>query len=93
MSTFPIQFLPYQGIFYNTSTPGLMNSTLHEVLQKTTSEKGQAQVLALGFDVTCGYLNVNINQTRPFSDELDINFTLDSTEFVSLTSGCKCLIL
>ncbi|KAJ7220895.1 hypothetical protein GGX14DRAFT_676352 [Mycena pura] len=93
MSTFPIQFLPYQENFYNTSTPGLMNSTLHEVLQKTTSAKGQAQVLALAFDVTCGYVNVNINQTRPFSSsddsELEINFTLDSTEFVSFTSGSK----
>ncbi|KAJ6475437.1 hypothetical protein C8R45DRAFT_1159470 [Mycena sanguinolenta] len=91
MSAFPIQFLPYQGIFHNTSTPGLMNSTLHEVLQKTTSAKGQAQVLALGFDVACGYLNVDINQTKPFFGDLEIDFTLDSTEFVTLTSGSPAM--
>ncbi|KAJ7875789.1 hypothetical protein B0H13DRAFT_1893953 [Mycena leptocephala] len=39
---------------------GLYNSSLDEVLKTTTAKKGQAQVSALGFNISCGYVTANI---------------------------------
>jgi hypothetical protein len=39
---------------------GLLNGSLYEALQNPTVEQGQAPIMALGFDIICGYLPANI---------------------------------
>ncbi|KAJ7901395.1 hypothetical protein B0H13DRAFT_1883072 [Mycena leptocephala] len=74
MATFPSQFLPWRGVFDDSQMVGLFNSSLYEVLQKTTNEKGHAQVLATGFNISCGYLPAVLNKV----DQSGWFFTFDS---------------
>jgi hypothetical protein len=60
MATYPTQFLPWWGIFDDSPTPGLFNGTLYEVLQNTTQTQNKAEVSAMGFNITCGYLPAHI---------------------------------
>ncbi|KAJ6526394.1 hypothetical protein B0H19DRAFT_1084493 [Mycena capillaripes] len=51
MATFSVDFLTWRGIFDDSPMIGLFNDSLYEVLQKTRSGKGEAQISALGFNV------------------------------------------
>ncbi|KAJ7868157.1 hypothetical protein B0H13DRAFT_1897248 [Mycena leptocephala] len=77
MATYPVQFLPWRGILDDAPVPGLYNSSLHEVLQDTTPGKGTAQVAALGFNITCGYLNASLDWVD--LDTTLAHFTLNTT--------------
>jgi hypothetical protein len=60
MRSFPGNFLSWRGILDDSHMLGLYNGSLHEVLKTTTAKKGQAQVSALGFNISCGYVTANI---------------------------------
>ncbi|KAF8193156.1 hypothetical protein K438DRAFT_1829199 [Mycena galopus ATCC 62051] len=61
MRTFPVNLLPWRGIFDDSQMIGLSNSSVYEILKTTTSGKGEAQVSALGFNVSCGYPSPKID--------------------------------
>jgi hypothetical protein len=90
MTSYPAEFLPWWGIFDDTPTPGLFNNSLYEVLQNTTSGKGEARVSALGFNITCGYLDANINSVD--LDNSIVYFTVNSTQIL-LDPDCMSLRL
>ncbi|KAJ7331077.1 hypothetical protein DFH08DRAFT_940257, partial [Mycena albidolilacea] len=80
VTAYPTGFLPWWGLFDDTPTPGLFNNSLYEVLHNTTSGNGEARVSALGFNITCGYLNANIN--RVDLDESIVYFTVNNTQIL-----------
>jgi hypothetical protein len=59
MLTFPTNFLPWRRIFDESGMLGLFNSSLYDVLD-ATSAPGQANVSAVGFNISCGYRSANI---------------------------------
>ncbi|KAJ7229942.1 hypothetical protein GGX14DRAFT_581646 [Mycena pura] len=60
MSTWPVEFLPFRGIFDDSQMLGLSNGSLYEVLDATTPGNDTAQISAIGFNITCGYLSAEI---------------------------------
>ncbi|KAJ7751923.1 hypothetical protein DFH07DRAFT_825880 [Mycena maculata] len=72
MTTIPTQFLPWIGNLNGFETLGLFNGTLYEVLNDTNLESGEAQVSAIGFNVSCGYIPAVLN----FFDDSGWNITL-----------------
>jgi hypothetical protein len=79
MITFPQEFLAWRGIFNNSQMLGLSNGSLHDVLETTTSGKGNATVSAVGFNISCGYLSAKINSAVHSSDETKsgLNLTIN----------------
>ncbi|KAJ6481908.1 hypothetical protein C8R45DRAFT_1076052 [Mycena sanguinolenta] len=73
--TFPTSFLPWRAIFDDSQTLGLFNSSLYEVLASTTITIGEAQVAALGFNISCGYLPADI--TRVYPEDAALEFTIN----------------
>ncbi|KAJ6557620.1 hypothetical protein B0H19DRAFT_1070260 [Mycena capillaripes] len=73
MATFPQDFLSWHQIFNDSEKYGLSNGSLYEVLQNTTPGKGTAQVSAVGFNVTCGYLLASVAQVYKEVDVWDIS--------------------
>ncbi|KAJ7190386.1 hypothetical protein GGX14DRAFT_605978 [Mycena pura] len=67
MITFPAELLPWRGIFDESQTLGLSNGSLYEVLDATTSGNDKAQVSAIGFNITCGYLSAVIESAEYIS--------------------------
>ncbi|KAF7377889.1 hypothetical protein MSAN_00212600 [Mycena sanguinolenta] len=63
MTTFATNILPFRGLFEN-SMLGLLNGTIYEVLTNTTTEKGTAQVSALGLNISCGYVPAQIRNVE-----------------------------
>ncbi|KAJ7191489.1 hypothetical protein GGX14DRAFT_600487 [Mycena pura] len=82
MITFPGQLLPWRGIFDDSQMLGLSNGSLYEVLDVTTPGNDKAQVSAIGFNITCGYLSAEIQSVT--SDIMTLlvdgvaNFTIGS---------------
>ncbi|KAJ7202372.1 hypothetical protein GGX14DRAFT_654311 [Mycena pura] len=76
MVAFPSIFLPWIGNLENVQTLGLFNSSLYEVLDGEDLGNGNADVSALGFNITCGYLPAAINATS--------DLELMSTNFLDL---------
>ncbi|KAJ7189508.1 hypothetical protein GGX14DRAFT_609220 [Mycena pura] len=64
MIAFPTQFLPWRGIFDESQMLGLSNGSLYEVLDATTPGNDKAQVSAIGFNITCGYLSAEIQSVE-----------------------------
>ncbi|KAF7348043.1 hypothetical protein MSAN_01756700 [Mycena sanguinolenta] len=60
MTTFATGFLPFRGVFNDSQMLGVLDGTLYEVLANTTSERATAQVSALGFNISCGYVPAQI---------------------------------
>jgi hypothetical protein len=90
MNTFPPQFLQWSGIFDESQMLGLLNGTLHEVLQNATSGKGQAQVSAIGLNITCGYLPAKIKNGR---DGSGFNISLGTGGSTLLPTICMSPVL
>jgi hypothetical protein len=84
-NTYPLLVLPWWGMFNGTQTPGLLNNSLYEILENTTLTNGKAQVSAIGFNITCGYLPAVIIEALdsdplpidPYSD-CPVGFTFDN---------------
>ncbi|KAJ7128681.1 hypothetical protein C8R44DRAFT_733006 [Mycena epipterygia] len=55
-------FLPWFRNLDDSQTLGLLNGSLYEVLQDANLGSGEAQVSAVGFNITCGTLPENITQ-------------------------------
>ncbi|KAJ7187469.1 hypothetical protein GGX14DRAFT_485502 [Mycena pura] len=60
MITFPMEFLPWRGIFDDSQMLGLSNGSLYEVLDSTIPGNDKAQVSGIGFNITCGYRSAQI---------------------------------
>ncbi|KAF8170909.1 hypothetical protein K438DRAFT_1982466 [Mycena galopus ATCC 62051] len=76
-----LPFLPYLN--ERTTNPGLGIGTLYDVLNPNPGT-GNAYVNAVGFNITCGYLDLNVTQNPDFS----LEFSVDGvTYWVGLTSS------
>lgn len=81
MTVFPRQFLPWVGNLDEPQMLGLFNNSLYEVLQDINVWSGEAEVSAIGFNITCGYLPAEINALS------DLNVTLGSVGTVTPLLG------
>ncbi|KAF8186116.1 hypothetical protein K438DRAFT_1936834 [Mycena galopus ATCC 62051] len=72
MITFPGRFLQWRGVFDDSQMLGLSNGSLYEVLTNTTSGPGKAQVSALGFNISCGYLSGSLTEIPEWGPEFEI---------------------
>ncbi|KAJ7838037.1 hypothetical protein B0H13DRAFT_2104281, partial [Mycena leptocephala] len=81
ITSFCTDFLPWTGSLDDFQLLGLYNDSLHEVLQNTTSGRGQASVSATGFDITCGYIHAEILNIL---DMHKFNISLVSGDFTLL---------
>ncbi|KAF7330652.1 hypothetical protein MSAN_02450400 [Mycena sanguinolenta] len=85
MTTFPARFLPWRGIFDDSLTLGLSGSSLYEMLKNTTSRPGQAQVAALGFKISCGYLSADsLNPRDPAPEATGFMFDIGENPAVQI---------
>ncbi|KAF8152683.1 hypothetical protein K438DRAFT_1987837 [Mycena galopus ATCC 62051] len=75
MNSFPSSFLPWHGIFDDSQLLGLSNGSLYEVLETTTSDPGNAQISALGFNVSCGEVNFTWYEDASTNPQLVFNIT------------------
>ncbi|KAJ7826839.1 hypothetical protein B0H13DRAFT_2120458 [Mycena leptocephala] len=81
ITSFCTDFLPWTGSLDDFQLLGLYNGSLHEVLQNTTSGRGQASVSATGFNITCGYIHTEILNVL---DMHKFNISLVSGDFTLL---------
>ncbi|KAF8186112.1 hypothetical protein K438DRAFT_1836054 [Mycena galopus ATCC 62051] len=72
LNTFTASFLPWRGVFDDSQILGLSEGSLYEVLTNATSGPGQAQISALGFNISCGYLSGNLSGSGTEDLEFEI---------------------
>ncbi|KAJ7193131.1 hypothetical protein GGX14DRAFT_593206 [Mycena pura] len=74
MITFPVESLPWRGIFDDSQMVGLSNGSLYEVLDATTPGNDKAQVSAIGFNITCGYRSAKIQSVDVIEKSMEVLF-------------------
>ncbi|KAJ7142615.1 hypothetical protein C8R44DRAFT_725953 [Mycena epipterygia] len=82
MKVFPTGFLPWIGNLDGSQALGLFNNTMYEVLNDAKLGSGEAQVSAIGTNITCGYLPAVLNSIDIDRDGPAWNITLGSLNTV-----------
>ncbi|KAJ7192329.1 hypothetical protein GGX14DRAFT_595892 [Mycena pura] len=84
MVTFPVEFLPWRGVLDDSQMLGLSNGSLYEVLDVTTPGNDKAQVSAIGFNITCGYLSAKIHSVDVANKRIVLLVDEDLTNIIDL---------
>ncbi|KAJ7192333.1 hypothetical protein GGX14DRAFT_595902 [Mycena pura] len=73
-----------KGVLGDSQMLGLSNGSLYEVLDVTTPGNDKAQVSAIGFNITCGYLSAKIHSVDVTNKRIVLLVDGDLTEMIDL---------